>query len=411
MHYAKSHIYENFVKTEKQFAVGLQNPKTRCICSPSSYVKYICGPITLEMERCFKSALIGYSGPVNWIEMEKDLNLFAEQGFKHTLQLDGSGFDLTQHQSLKEIVDWRIYELIRSKDIHTNFENFEKIFKQKKRTINVVIRVDKKQKVMGSVEIEGKTFSGSNDTTLMNTVRMLFYNRFVNEALAKLELNVDYKIWVKGDDVVTFYKDEKHLQLVTDCYKQVFTEDKDIDTWGLGQIAKYYKVGTIETVDFCSINVIATPLGYKVIRKIENLVVKENYSVKAAHMNVLQYANYNKEIVVSSDKWVGGNNIISRYINIVHNYDKTYAKMYNIIPKRSKIKQKERLAVIHDKAYLDRIKGFEEHLKEDVRNTETQLTDVDLFIWRDQQDTETQKYFDAMQTVVFSNTIASSADE
>lgn len=55
------------------------------------------------------------------------------------------------------------------------------------------------------MEVIGKTFSGSPDTTLMNTIRMVMYNRYVNEFMTDLIPDVHYKLWVKGDDVVCFY--------------------------------------------------------------------------------------------------------------------------------------------------------------------------------------------------------------
>jgi hypothetical protein len=59
--------YNNFVKSEKQFGC---NCKTRCICSPNAYHKYIMGPVTLELERIFKKYLFGYKCEENWADME-----------------------------------------------------------------------------------------------------------------------------------------------------------------------------------------------------------------------------------------------------------------------------------------------------------------------------------------------------
>ena len=40
-----------------------EKPKTRCICSPNSYLKYCMGPITLALESLFKKNFKGYVVP------------------------------------------------------------------------------------------------------------------------------------------------------------------------------------------------------------------------------------------------------------------------------------------------------------------------------------------------------------
>jgi hypothetical protein len=54
----------------------------------------------------------------------------------------------------------------------------------------------------GNVVIPGGVLSGSTDTTLMNTIRMLSYIRFCVERVGIKE----YEVWVKGDDTVLFVK-------------------------------------------------------------------------------------------------------------------------------------------------------------------------------------------------------------
>jgi hypothetical protein len=386
----RAHIYENFVKTEKQFAVSGEAPKTRCICSPSAYCKYICGPIVLELERNFKNHFFGYKVPANWEKMEDELMRLDNLGFKHTLQLDGSGFDLTQSFPLKQIVDWKVYERTKNYELHTDYKNFEKIYKRDRRIIKCMVRQKGKCKEYGSIEVSGKTFSGSPDTTLMNTIRMVMYNRYVNEHLTKLKPYIDYWLWVKGDDVVCFYKDDLEMRLAHSNYLKVFTSKGNIQPHGLGQIAKFYKIGNIEDIDFCSINVIKTlDNRYKVIRNIKSIATKENYSLKAAKYTQEELLEYHQSILTSVDKWVGGNNMLKQYYECIHNNQKVTRKSWldqlSSLLKRKKKKPEERkIRLTSDKPdhqYLDRYLSYEEHLKIDERQTTTPLEDIDISIW------------------------------
>jgi hypothetical protein len=380
--------YENFVKSEKQFATGEDAPKTRCICAPKGYVKYICGPIVIELERIFKKQFFGYKTPENWTEMEKQLQHYDDNGFIYTLQLDGSAYDTSQHSILKQIVDQHIYGLLEFKELHTSFNNFQKIINQNERKVTCMVRRNGKNINYGSLTISGQTFSGSMDTTLMNTIRMSLYNRFIHH-IAGLDEERDYKLWVKGDDVLTVYNDLDKRNRAMACYNQYFVHKDEVDTVeikGLGQIAKFYKIGDLTDIDFCSVNVIKTLKGrYKVIRKIENLALKENFSIKSVQYGKTQWHKYNNDMVVSATKWTGGNNLIQKFINIVHKDRNPLLVAIETIKEslRNRVKKgKMKLPVIKEnKNYLDRIRSYEEHLLEDCRITATELTDEDIINW------------------------------
>lgn len=256
----KTNVYNNFVKSEKQFG---EDSKTRCICSPNGYYKYIMGPVTLELERVLTSRFFGYGAPKNWADLEDYLDETESLGLIKTTQLDGSGFDLTQHVELKRIVDFQIYQYLANKNLitHVDKDDFLAVAKAERRIINLKNVKNNHIVSYGQVEITGKTFSGSCDTTLMNTLRMALYNRFVMEHHMKCRPDVDYRLLTKGDDVVNFHNQD--FSNVIKNYNYVFTP---IDAYkrkndiinGLGQIAKFYKNGGFVNVDFCSINVIET---------------------------------------------------------------------------------------------------------------------------------------------------------
>lgn len=376
-------VYNNFVKSEKQFSPLKDEQetegdysKTRCICSPGAKYKYVMGPVVLELERIFKKEFFGYVTPSNWQEYEKLYDHLDSVGFDQTLQIDGSGFDMTQHQEIKEVVDHSIYKWLveNGKITHVDEDVFRAVALSCWRTIKLSAIVNKKYVSYGSVVVRGRVFSGSMDTTFMNTLRMTLYNRFVMEDILNYTPKVDYWLLVKGDDVATFVSD---LRGVVDAYKKVFGNKGAVGNFGLGQIAKYYKVGTIEHIDFCSQNVIKTDQGYKVIRKLLNLVDKEHYSVKGAHLSQKQLERYNYDIYESMTHWSGGCQLITDYFNCI------YAKRAkHAIKTKKNIKQRfESLIDTSNREYLDRIKSYEEHLKQDERVTQTKLTNEELVDW------------------------------
>jgi hypothetical protein len=379
--------YSNFVKSEKQF-IESDIPKTRCICAPIPLLKYIMGPVVLEMERRFKNNFKGYSVPPTWEEQEQMLDEWELNGFTYTLQLDGSSFDLTQHQKIKTLIDQAIYNIVYNQGgINTLQDNvtrgvFEESVNAIRRKIQCNVFEEGKINTHGVLTVYGKTFSGSPDTTLMNTIRMVCYNRFVNEGL--LGLNKDeYKLWVKGDDVVCSYDSNLTRNRAMEQYANVFTQDKEIKIHGLGQIAKYYKLGDLTDIDFCSTNVIRTLNGHKIIRKILNLAQKQNYSVKATFYDECKLAAYNRDQIIASRKWAGDNDIIKKYMEKIHDYSIIKAGFYDMVIQK-KVIPKERLEIPESEEnyqYLDRIYDYETHLKMDERTSSKELNSLSLIEW------------------------------
>jgi hypothetical protein len=382
------HVYNSFVKTEKQFiADGM--PKNRNICGPMEILKYVMGPVVIDLERICKDKLFGYITFENWEEGENKLLVMRRKGFEYTLQLDGSGFDNTQHQQIKDIIDKPIYKHIVTNEfdkfkLHVPNEVFEYCYDTNKRHVRCEVYDDKNKLTFANVTVSGKTFSGSPDTTLMNTIRMVAYNRFVNEELCNFVPNEDYMLWVKGDDVVSFYKTIDNMDLAHTKYQTVFAnKGTNQQQFGLGQIAKFYKKGTFEDIDFCSTNVILTTNGYKMIRKLENIVLKENFSVKAAKYYQSKLELYNKQQIEAANKWVGGENLISNYIRNVHQYNWVLAQFEQMRQASNKT-IKETLDTgdeDNDDPYESRYKEYEEHIDDLVRISSKTLTNDDLISW------------------------------
>jgi hypothetical protein len=303
--------YNNFVKSEKQ--CGL-DAKTRCICSPLPIYKYVAGPVTYELEQVFKG-FKGYGAPLTWQEQETCLDVYEQMGYGRTIQLDGKGFDITQHYELKELIDYRIYRLIQDRVEHVEPKQFIEIMTPEYRTIEPSVMENGAIKKYGKMKVRGKVFSGSMDTTLMNTIRMALYNRFAIE-----KVTTDYELWVKGDDVVVFIDDLNHNAVLHEINNVFTTEEKwnaePGHEFGLGQIAKFVKLGYIIDFDFCSTMVIETKEGYKILRKLDNIANKEHLSVKLLQ---LPEDSYNNMLRVAANSWLGKEStILSEYYNLVH---------------------------------------------------------------------------------------------
>jgi hypothetical protein len=392
-------VYANMVKVEKQFIeekkilIGdnyvtvKELPKTRCITMPKPILKFVMGPIVIEMEHLFKENFKGYKVPDNWEAQERELNQWELEGFNYTLQLDGSGFDNTQHEEIKRIIDLQIYELIEAHlpaEMYLQPNVFINTMRQSmERRVNCGSITGTER--YGYIKVRGKTFSGSPDTTLMNTIRMSIYNRYVHH-IANISED-DYKLWVKGDDVVCAYNSSVIRDRALASYKRVFcTKEQSelLDTYGLGQVAKFYKIGNIQDIDFCSTNVIGTSRGLKIIRKLVNIAQKQNYSVKGAYYSEEQLDAYNYDQIVSSKKWIGECETLTGYFAGIHKHNYFRAMFFKAKQALKKIvSKKERLEIYFlepDRGYKNREKSYEEHLEDD-RITETPLRDTDIFNW------------------------------
>lgn len=370
--------YTNFVKSEKQFGAA---PKTRCICSPNAMYKYVCGPVTYALEQSFKKSFKGYKVPLTWNEQENMIDYYESIGLDSTIQLDGKFFDLTQKDELK-FIDRAIYDMILDKVEHVEPKIFREVVVPKERTVRPNCIIDKKVVTYGKVIIPGETFSGSCDTTLMNTIRMSCYVRFAIESQFP---QAEYQLWVKGDDTVIFCGCDVTSNIKDAIYKVFVTEEQwkrepEIN-YGLGQVAKFVKVGSLIDFDFCSTMCIKTNNGYKILRKLTNIVDKEHYSVKIAQTNPSAYHN---DLLISAMSWLGYNDtILSKYFKFIHPYTP------NVKPIAKKGKDKMRLEgskikyednYIHYDYYIqDERISFKNFTDNDLWNSLTAMVDNEQF--------------------------------
>jgi len=300
--------YEMFVKSEKQLYENGKAPKNRCICSPNTWHKYVLGPVTYKLEKLFKN-FKGYCGGKNWDELQLVYKQNENCGYTSTIQLDGSGFDRSQHLELKQIVDYKIYKFVAPYVHHVDKKLFDFYSQPIWRKIKCVITVTtaggkKKKQNMGSILQRGKTFSGSMDTSLMNTLRMALYNRYTLERVAKIK-TWNYSLLCKGDDSAVFIKPQ-FLKQALEAYDKTFTRKKT-GIHGLGQIAKFIKTGDISDIDFCSTQTYKDTIGnFHIVRKWDRYLTLTPWSRKALSLSKDELKVYKRSLYESNLAWCKG---------------------------------------------------------------------------------------------------------
>jgi hypothetical protein len=211
------------------------------------------------------------------------------------------------------------------------------------------------------------------DTTLMNTIRMGLYNRFVNERLLGLIYGMDYECIAKGDDTVAVYDDSVDLRKVQRAYFSVFFNKNDAkeEDWGkihhgLGQIAKFYHWGTLEDIDFCSINVFYVPHYncYKITRKLDRFLTLTAWSTKCrANLDTTISKIYSRVIAIANLSWM-------KDLPIFRTYNALFMKdvPYDIsMPNIGKIKELLKDEFTFDVFKAIKIEGLEDLLSEDAK--------------------------------------------
>lgn len=245
--------YAGILKEELQKLDG----KPRNVCAIPQRVKFIMGPVTWALEEICADKLNGYCGNKNLAQMQDKINHYLAQGFTKVAEGDGSAFDNTQDVSLKEL-DRQIYAKILPAIYHVPKDEFAQISQQLVKEMNIEEIKNGKRKVLIHYKVLGTVFSGDCDTTLMNTIRMAMYNRYVNDK-AGLVYGKDYVCFSKGDDFTVMYKPYVKDSFITKLYYRYFLEANpdpskpDTRIGGLGQVLKFLDISDGASIKFCSL--------------------------------------------------------------------------------------------------------------------------------------------------------------
>jgi len=292
-------VHELFCKVEKQEPGG----KNRAIAGVDTFIKLVMGPITWVLEHLFNDNTHFYCGHKNADDYSKIYTDMHKKSFM-AVEGDGSGFDQTQHYWLKYL-DRKIYNYIAENTpiYHLDGSNQAEFFRNisttaiKKLCANYYAH--KKKITLCNSEILGTVFSGSTDTTLMNTVRMSSYNLFTlyKFGYLKKEQLKDYVGLHKGDDFVEFLSlnEEQKKQIVEDYYKIWVKKENasKVYIYGIGQIIKILEVLPPTRSSFCSCITLKTSDDKVVfVRDPQRMVRFAPYSRKFAYLNDGQKKQY-----------------------------------------------------------------------------------------------------------------------
>lgn len=247
--------YEGICKVEIQALDG----KPRMVCSIPPLMKYVMGPICWKLEEIFQDNIPSYCGGMNLNELETKINHYIDLGFTTVAEGDGSAFDNTQDVFLKEL-DRYVYRRILPQVHHVPQELFDYCANQYYKVMDIMIVHNKQKKCLMRYAILGTVFSGDCDTTCMNTLRMGFYNWYVNE-MNGFRFAQQFICFAKGDDFTIMYHytvDRKQAEAgywkyFLAKFKPPNPNDPDERQFGLGQILKFIEFGGPEIIKFCSL--------------------------------------------------------------------------------------------------------------------------------------------------------------
>lgn len=323
----KGVTYDLMCKKEIQQDGG----KNRAISQIQDFIKYVMGPVCWELEAWFTKYFPGYCGNKSAEQLEEFLEQSYNEGYINSLQGDGSAFDLSQHRECKEI-DKYIYQLIYDKIYHVPQDLFRKIVESDTRKLDASCYINKAKKKLYSSLITGTVFSGSSDTTLMNTIRMALYNHFTLYK-AGLENEIDYKLKAKGDDFMILLRKTHKIKEIKEKYEEIWAMKspeydpmKPEDNYhpkGIGQILKFLKIGEFITLDFCSNFVLPYKENnvqkFKILRRPERMIELAHYSRKALHYKPSQLKQYYLDLALALQITSGD---IPFYRNYIQAYNK-----------------------------------------------------------------------------------------
>lgn len=327
------HTYENsenfaytmFAKKEKQI-VTQKKPKCRAISAAPPFVKWVMGPVVQKLEQVMHGKLDGYKmsqagKPCKiWDEVEDMYESNYRRGLNSIIDIDGSAWDSTQHYGMKYLTN-KIYSYLCDNGYikHVDTEMFRRVALQRMRKLTAKCYIDKKTHIIFSANIDSTTFSGSPDTTFMNTMTNLSLNHFVFNSYGLASSK--YSISAAGDDFNCCIASEDNTPELRDHI------DK---TWkSLGLLPKYVLHGDYSNITYCSTNVIPyTQNGeqkFKVVRQMDRMLPLATVSEKALHYSAGRLKYHYLELINGLKTWAHNMPFYREFIQ-------AYQKQHDAIP-------------------------------------------------------------------------------
>lgn len=330
-----------FCKGEKQQADN-PPPKNRCISALNDNHKYVMGPIIYALEQYMKD-FKGYGGGQNWDDLAQTLDEWLESTWR-LVQSDVSGMDRSVKMRLKEIVFNAIYKLVEDKVTHVDIETYRK-HAYPVRTVMLAKQFSKDGLIdYGHSSIEATVFSGSCDTTLMNTIVTIILNRFVMEVILQLKKD-EYGLKCKGDDNMGGVPERINNKQLVDAYGQCYYYASDIKNMhanlygkhGFGLTLKFLQCSDhLDDADFCSTNAFYCRdcKKHRITRKIDRFVELTPWSAAIIPLSDKQRTAYKNNLHLSNLKWMKGLPIFTELNDKLKGDDKKMKPIFGNTKKR-----------------------------------------------------------------------------
>lgn len=248
--WGEAYYYEAFAKIEQQFTevehedkeTAENTVKERQICGPDDVKKLFANPFMHKMEGVFHRFMDEYCGRKNWIDICDKLDSW-KYDFSDPVYAcaDGSGFDMTQLAWTQQLLNELFYTLASSPTVSFNEPlGRTELMRVLRESIKLRVTTD------GIKYITEGRASGDGWTTLGNTLLMICYWKYTLETAG-----VKHRLMVKGDDVL-FCVERNDMDKVEQAWRSLFSTDKELKDFGLGQICTSVKWGDITEMDFLS---------------------------------------------------------------------------------------------------------------------------------------------------------------
>jgi hypothetical protein len=308
-----------FCKGEKQ-QDAVDPPKNRCISALNANHKKVMGPVVYAAEQYIKQ-FKGYCGGCNWDDLGDIYKSWDLKDYK-IIQSDISGMDRSVKMELKDIIFHTLYNIL-TPFIHHVPNEIWLLHAFPIRTNMLSKMFDKNELIdFGSATIEGTVFSGSCDTTFMNTLTTVILQRFVMEVEMGLDTG-DYDLLGKGDDsAVGITKNINNADIIAAyarCY--YFTPDltnnlvNQYRQHGFGMTLKFLQISEhLDDIDFCSTNCFycTTCNKYRVTRRLDRFIELTPWSSVVIPMTNKHRLAYKQNLYTANLAWMRGLPIFSQ---------------------------------------------------------------------------------------------------
>ncbi len=301
-----------FCKSEKQLVEGGEMPKNRAISAMCEEHKYVMGPVIYALEQYFKQ-LKGYGGGKNWQQTAEMVNDWKRAGFTKVVQSDISGMDRSITQRIKEIIGHRIYKLVEPFVTHVPIEIWQIHAYATRTKITANYYVDKLAFSYGSSDMEGEVFSGSSDTTYLNTTITAIVQRYVYERVLGLQPE-EYGITAKGDDSVNAIPPSISNESIRNAFAMCYYQAKDIKgdyvTYlphhGSGLVLKFLSISEhLDDIDYCSTNCYeCEDCGFRFTRKIDRFIYLTPWSETIKNLSHELQLSYKQNLYEANLSWM-----------------------------------------------------------------------------------------------------------